>query len=152
MVIGLNFSGSPAAVAGFVVAVVVDAVDAIAVAWTLSHICKKVSEIIPSLAKSNTSPTVTTPVLIGRIRAAPTSVKPRTIFRPFLSIYRSTMLPMRFSIMETGQFLFGLFNSEAPTTLGIARTERLGIYHANISAFTLAIPGCVSIRRVCASA
>jgi hypothetical protein len=77
-VLGLFFGRGPRAVPWLVVAVVIDALDALTL-WALSHVGKKGVKRLPSFADNNSTGSVAKELVMVRIRGSLNHVLPATI-------------------------------------------------------------------------
>lgn len=73
-------SSSPPAVAGFIIAVVINPVYAVLVGWNLPHIGIKGCEVLPSVANRNSAPAVIGPMCETWILATTPHRLPNPVF------------------------------------------------------------------------
>lgn len=90
-VCSLFFPSRPAAVSRFVVSIVVDAVERVAIRRFRSHIRKKVRKCTPTIANRDAPTAVILPVPRAGIGASLNHSIPSTVFRPTLSAFVSAM-------------------------------------------------------------
>ena len=116
----LLFGGRPAAVAGFVVPVVVDAVDGVAGGWPLAHVCEEVGEVEPAATDRDSASAVAWKgdrigVRTPRFHSCPNAVLGTPLPDPAVSVLE----------VEVG----GDFASDASTGVGDAQAQRWSINH-----------------------
>ena len=132
-IIGLFFWSSPAAVAGFVIPVVVDPIKGQSMR-TFSHVCEKVNEIEPAFADGNASTSVAIPLIVIRIEASSFHVRPGNVRA---GSFKSVALPM--SILS-GRCSFAL----DATATGCSATQQIVADNGCFgSAVAFAKPSCV---------
>jgi hypothetical protein len=114
--------GGPAAVSGFIVSIVVDAVNTVSSGWSWTHVEKKIGEAVdtcPSIADCNASSPITWPSGRFAITATTPHVLPRAVFGS-----RS----MSSSSVPQGS-LARLFSVVAPTRHNVSEAQRGGLYN-----------------------
>jgi hypothetical protein len=125
-IIGLFQSVRPSAIAGFVVAIYIYAIQRMSV-WARPHVVEEIDEQSPPLAYPDASPAVISVFRIFSVSASRLSAIPRTIF------WRPTS-PM--SVVASG----GGISAQASATLSHTKPEGCSDHHVTGSAITSAIP------------
>jgi hypothetical protein len=132
-ILSLLFARGPLAVAGFVVAVVVDALDGVRGAFGRAHIFNEGSErVVPALADRNSSSSVTVKVFEMRVSATVPHRSPRVISGR--SDFVCGMTPKRIG----GATL-------ATAASALAGLERLSNYIPNRATFANTVPDGFSV-------
>lgn len=99
----------PTAITGFIIPVVVDAIQCEAI-WRRIHVCHKASEVIsPEVRHYNTAASVVIKLFIPRIVATLSGVLPRYVLTRYASFLREAMC---------GRPSAGHFSTETPATIG----------------------------------
>jgi hypothetical protein len=87
----LLFASGPLAIAGFVVSVVVDALDRVLRTRPESHVNREILVSVPAFANSDSAPSVSGVTAVVRIETSLPHVEPRAVFGGFDSTERATV-------------------------------------------------------------
>lgn len=130
--------GCPTAVPGFVIAVIVDAIECETI-WSRSHVSKEVCELQPALAHFDTSATIMFVIATMRIRASVTHCAPRLPFRASIALF---CLPMQKVCMKEKVTV----ETSARTSVSCAKF--FALYDNFLAAITATSPKCFAVVKV----
>lgn len=145
----LLFPGSPTAVLGLVVAIVVYAVKRVLRAWTTSHVFEEALERAPAVTDGDPSASVAVEEPMLRVSAPEEHLGPCLILHAAVHFASSTMSRLTMLLRSAAE-LSPQISAQATTALGRARREEVGGGFDAVSAAADAAPNdlfSVSLRR-----
>lgn len=100
-VTSLHNLGCPSAIAGLVIACVVNSIKGMAGGWLAAHVGDEILKRFPSLANTNASSAVSSEPRIGRVHATTPHIDPCSVLRcpchPVRNSIHLAILPIRYS-------------------------------------------------------